>query len=121
MFITSSSNDSDPFLAELVQFSSQVLQKVTGRSLDYQQASHLSSANWWGSTEASSSLEISVSGYSYAAALMPLRERDMKVLAEMFRQDAIEEIEADIIHLLLKIYPEPCWEDDPFDFLQEYL
>ena len=53
--------------------------------------------------------------------LMPLRERDWKVLAELFDRVDSDEIEADINSKLRLMIPEPCWEDDPFDFLREYL
>ncbi len=57
----------------------------------------------------------------HASPLMPLRERDTKVLVELFTHDSIEPIEADIQKNLLWRCPEPCWEDDPFDFLREFL
>ncbi|MDJ0733424.1 MAG: hypothetical protein QNJ47_04935 [Nostocaceae cyanobacterium] len=52
---------------------------------------------------------------------MPLKNRDWKVLVELFERADIEEIEANIHSNLLMMIPEPCWEDDPFDFLSEYL
>lgn len=57
----------------------------------------------------------------YAPPLMPLKERDWRVLAELFEREDVDEIEADISNKLLFLIPEPCWEDDPFDFLREYL
>ncbi|GAB4385012.1 MAG: hypothetical protein Kow00121_49370 [Elainellaceae cyanobacterium] len=53
--------------------------------------------------------------------LMPLRDRDLEVLTDLFSQDEIEAIEADILWNLDRRAPEPCWEDDPFDFLRDYL
>lgn len=99
MFTTSSTRESDASLAELIRFSSKAAQKKPLRSLKTppspksQPDSHL----------------------------MPLRERDVEVLSNLFMQDEIEDIEADILHNLHQRYPEPCWEDDPLDFLQEYL
>ncbi|NET34678.1 MAG: hypothetical protein F6K19_22065 [Cyanothece sp. SIO1E1] len=58
---------------------------------------------------------------SPSAQLIPLRQTDAKVLSNMFERDDMPEIEADITYNLLLRWPEPCWEDDPFDFLQEYL
>ncbi|MBD3880150.1 hypothetical protein IFO70_00110 [Phormidium tenue FACHB-886] len=58
---------------------------------------------------------------SYAAPLMPLRERDKQVLIELFMQEGIEAIEEDIAYNLLIRCPEPCWEDDSFEFLRDYL
>lgn len=42
-------------------------------------------------------------------------------MIELFDREDSEEIEADIRSNLLLRTPEPCWEDDPFDFLREYL
>jgi hypothetical protein len=52
---------------------------------------------------------------------MPLRDRDLVVLTDLFKQDQIEEIAADILYNLLQRCPEPCWEDDPMEFLEEFL
>jgi hypothetical protein len=52
---------------------------------------------------------------------MPLRQRDLQALTGFFELEGMAMIEADIINSLRKRYPEPCWEDDPFDFLKEYL
>jgi hypothetical protein len=57
----------------------------------------------------------------YAPPFTSLRERDWKVMIELFDREDSEEIEADIKSNLLLRTPEPCWEDDPFDFLREYL
>lgn len=52
---------------------------------------------------------------------MSLRERDWTALIELFDRNDADEIQADISCSLLWLIPEPCWEDDPFDFLREYL
>lgn len=57
----------------------------------------------------------------YAPSLTSLRERDWTALIELFDRDDGDEIEADIDRSLFWLIPEPCWEDDPFDFLREYL
>lgn len=57
---------------------------------------------------------------SSTAAITPLRERDLQVLVDLFTQEEIESIEADILQNLLWRCPEPCW-DDELDFLKEYL
>ncbi|MDJ0677244.1 MAG: hypothetical protein QNJ36_17995 [Calothrix sp. MO_167.B42] len=58
---------------------------------------------------------------AYALPLMPLRERDWKVLVQLFDREDSEEIADNINSKLLMMMPEPFWEDDPFDFLYEYL
>jgi hypothetical protein len=50
-----------------------------------------------------------------------LRERDWEALKSLFDRDDGEEIEADIKHKLSWLVPEPCWEDNPFEFLREFL
>jgi hypothetical protein len=57
----------------------------------------------------------------FAPALRSLEERDWTVMTELFDREDSDEIEADIRKSLLLMMPEPCWEDDPFDFLSEYL
>jgi len=58
---------------------------------------------------------------SYADSLSPLRDRDHEALSGMFKRDDIAEIEADVTYCLARLLPEPCWEDNPFDFLKEFL
>lgn len=57
----------------------------------------------------------------YAPSLTFLREGDWIALIELFDRDDGDEIEADVNSSLFWLIPEPCWEDDPFDFLREYL
>lgn len=57
----------------------------------------------------------------FAAPLSPLRERDLAVLSELFLTDKMIAIEADVTRLLIRLQPEPCWEDDPFNSLQDFL
>ena len=57
----------------------------------------------------------------HTSLLIPLRDRDVKELKALFADQEIEAIETDIIDNLLRRCPEPCWEDDPFEFLQDYL
>lgn len=52
---------------------------------------------------------------------IPLRRRDLQVLTELFDLHEIEAIESDILENLGWRCPEPCWEDNPFEFLREYL
>jgi hypothetical protein len=57
----------------------------------------------------------------HAAPLSPLRDRDLKAMIELFQLNEIEAIERDIIQTLVLRYPEPCWEDQVFGFLKEFL
>lgn len=57
----------------------------------------------------------------HAQPLMPLKQRDWKALALLFDREDSDEIEADVDYNLGLIVPEPCWEDDPFEFLSEFL
>lgn len=123
MFTTSPGNDSDPSLAELVRFSSQVLRrkKTSRQSSGSHETPWLRPNREPGELETNALLDAVPTYTSYAAPLMPLRERDNQVLSELFKQDGIDEIEADILNNLIQRFPEPCWEDDPLEFLEEYL
>jgi hypothetical protein len=57
----------------------------------------------------------------YADPLEALKERDLFSLAHLFQRDDIYDIEADLNQMLLRLLPAPCWEEDPFEFLQEFL
>ncbi len=50
-----------------------------------------------------------------------LRERDWEALILLFDRDDSDEIEAEIKSKLVWLVPEPCWEDNPFEFLHEFL
>ncbi len=56
-----------------------------------------------------------------AAPLIPLEERDWKELALLFDRHDSDEIEADVISKLNMLCPEPSWDEDPYEFLSEYL
>lgn len=58
---------------------------------------------------------------SYADPISPLRERDNQALTNLFHRDDIHAIEVDLTQMLLHLLPEPCWEEDPLEFLQEFL
>ncbi len=60
-------------------------------------------------------------GYGHAAPLAPLRERDWTEITLLFDRQDSDEIEADIIEKLSMLHPEPCWDEDPYEFLSEYL
>ncbi len=58
---------------------------------------------------------------AYALPLMPLRERDWEVLVQLFDREDSEEIADNINSKLLMMMPEPCWGEEQFDFLYEYI
>jgi hypothetical protein len=68
-----------------------------------------------------SSIEPAYEIAEHAAPLSPLRDRDLKAMIELFQLNEIESIERDIIQTLVLRYPEPCWEDQVFGFLKEFL
>lgn len=57
----------------------------------------------------------------HAEPLAPLRQRDEQALEDFFDDTEIEDILTDVCLRLKQLYPEPCWEDNPFDFLQGYV
>ena len=57
----------------------------------------------------------------HAEPLSPLRQRDEHALGVIFNDTQIEEIFSDVCFRLRQLYPEPCWDDDSFDFLKRYL
>ena len=57
----------------------------------------------------------------YAEPIAPLRDRDEIALTEIFTTDQIEDALNDVQDRLSHLYPEPCWEDDPYEFLHGYL
>lgn len=64
----------------------------------------------------SRSLEI-----SHASPLAPLRTRDSQALDDLFDVDNLQEMTLDVHRYLARTYPEPCWEDEPYDFLNGYI
>ncbi|MEO0348512.1 MAG: hypothetical protein AAF282_00510 [Cyanobacteria bacterium P01_A01_bin.15] len=57
----------------------------------------------------------------YAEPLAPLRAGDALALEEIFNDTQIDERLTDICIRLEQLYPEPCWEDEPYDFLKGYV
>ncbi len=53
----------------------------------------------------------------YAAPLSPLRDRDLEALLGLFNCAEMADIEADVKQMLLRLFPEPCWDDDISDLL----
>ena len=81
-----------------------------------------SDARSWRSPESETAFDFPTSLLdSYAAPLAPMRERDLTALGSLFEREDIHDVETDIIRSLLTRWPEPCWDDDPFEFLQDFL
>lgn len=57
----------------------------------------------------------------HADPIAPLRQRDEQALDDIFNHAQVEKVVADIHTRLHQLCPEPCWDDDPFDFLKGYL
>ncbi|NEQ44512.1 MAG: hypothetical protein F6K00_13500 [Leptolyngbya sp. SIOISBB] len=58
---------------------------------------------------------------SHASPLSPLRMRDRAALDDIFHEDDLSEIVLDIHRHLSRLYPEPSWEDEPYEFLNGYI
>lgn len=58
---------------------------------------------------------------SHASPLAPLRARDSQALDDIFDNEHLQTMALDIHRYLARIYPEPCWEDEPFEFLNGYI
>ncbi|MFE1744885.1 hypothetical protein [Coleofasciculus sp. H7-2] len=114
MLIPSSRNDSTTFPLELALCRSKL--ETSDQAARYVAGKHALIS--YGVSTKSKSYDLGSQG----ASLMPLRERDVTALSLLFERDDSEEIEADINHTLIWLWPEPCWDDeDPFDFLRDYL
>ena len=57
----------------------------------------------------------------HAPPVEEFNERDWKILVELFERKDSDEIEEDIKTKLSWLAPEPLWEDESLDFLQEFL
>lgn len=122
--MSSSSEPPDTALAELIRFSLRAVASNPSRSLrrflewksqpsEAEQPARDAIAIAWAETPA----EID----SHAAPLPPLRDRDETALAELFERDDLDDIATDVITHQLWLWPAPCWEEDPFEFLGDYL
>jgi len=114
MYLTKSDHEDTTPLNELIGFSSQTAHKIS-RSHSLQKLHQTD-------TQASKTTEKEYSQIvSHAAPLSSLRERDLQALAEMFEPEDAAQVEAELAGYLNLMCPEPCWEEDPFDFLRDYL
>ncbi|MBD1873621.1 hypothetical protein H6F75_09010 [Nodosilinea sp. FACHB-131] len=56
-----------------------------------------------------------------ANPLAPLRDRDRQALTEIFDHEHMGAVEVDILTRLSYLVPEPPWDIEPYEFLQEFL
>lgn len=59
--------------------------------------------------------------FEHAEPISMLRDRDFQELTSWFDRSDMPEIEEDVNRHLLMLFPEPCWEDENFEFLIEHL
>ncbi|MGF1459437.1 MAG: hypothetical protein ACFBSG_10470 [Leptolyngbyaceae cyanobacterium] len=58
---------------------------------------------------------------SHASPLASLRPRDAAALDDLFEVEDLSDIQLDIHRHLARLYPEPCWEDEPYEFLHGFI
>jgi hypothetical protein len=109
MFVPSSSQTHpDPKFVELVRFSNRVSKKKPAEESKRPNRRSQEVQN----------VTLEDVDAIHADPLPPLRERDTKALTALFGREDAEEIENDVNSYLNFLFPTPCWEDDPMDFLQ---
>lgn len=133
MFNPSSMDDAVPFPSELnllrvqaasvttTQRPNSLGSRLSGKVVPWKTTSASETARLWRSPEPDSSSAFSDYVGGSTAPLAQLWERDVKALGGFFDREDMHDIETDVIRNLLARWPEPCWEDDPFDFLREFL
>lgn len=124
MAFNTASHQPDPALTDLVTHSSKARFRKSAPTYFSDRAAvsmQLSSSNWsdllGDSVRQSPLVELS----SHAAPLMPLRERDLLALIDLFSAQSMPDIETDIVNNLHNRHPELCWDDDILDLLDTSL
>ena len=123
--MSASSDRPDPFVAELMRFSSRAMASKPAKGLReiLVETSPSSKADWaeMETSTVPSQESLTDDESIHAAPLPSLNERDEVALAEMFERTDADEIANDVITHLLWLWPEPCWEEELFDLLTEDL
>ncbi len=119
--MAASSEGTDPVLAELIEYSAKVAEKKRPSRWRRFTPTPPIDRSKFPSLELGDSEESNLITDNFAAPLSPLRSRDIQALKALFDREDVEELAADVTARLLLLYPEPCWEDDMFSFLREYL
>jgi hypothetical protein len=58
----------------------------------------------------------------HADPISPLRDRDIAELSGLFDRDDILDLEQNVNHCLIRLFPEPFWEEnEDLSFLKEHL
>ena len=76
---------------------------------------------WRNAPEVSRPRQTPLPVWEHAAPLDPLRDRDLAELMNWFQREDMTELEQDVNYRLLLLFPEPCWEEADWLFLQELL
>ncbi|MCT7953800.1 hypothetical protein [Laspinema palackyanum] len=119
--MSSSTNSRDPFVTQLLEFSqkaavskpSRLWRRFFPSKIEPQSDLEIASSDF-----TANSFEFSTEA---AEPLSALKERDTKALAELFEDEEIEAIQADILLCLSFLSPAPCWDEQAFEFLKEFL
>lgn len=119
--MSSSTHARDPFLAQLLEFSKKAA--VSTPSQKWRRFLPIPLAPESDRDRTGSDLTAPANDFSNEAAapLSALKERDTQALAELFEDEEIEAIQADILLCLSFLSPAPCWDEQAFEFLQEFL
>ncbi len=57
----------------------------------------------------------------HATPLIALQFRDITVLRELFEREGIGDMITNVHERLAQLYPEPCWDEIPYDVLNDFL
>ncbi|MEB3358602.1 MAG: hypothetical protein VKK04_17885 [Synechococcales bacterium] len=58
---------------------------------------------------------------SHADPISSLRQQDVQAMQSLFDREDIRDIEENIQRRLETLCPEPCWDEEPYEFLRDYL
>lgn len=119
--MSSSTNSRDPFFTQLLEFSKKAA--VAKPSRRWRRFFPSNSDPESDLAIGSSDLTANAWDFSTVAAepLSALKERDTQALTELFEDEEIEAIQADVLLCLSFLSPAPCWDEEAFEFLKEFL
>ncbi|WP_254565282.1 hypothetical protein [Oscillatoria sp. HE19RPO] len=119
--MSSSTNSRDPFVTQLIEFSQKAAVAKPSRRWRRFFPSKIepqSDLEFPRPDFTANSFEFSTGA---AEPLSALKERDTQALAELFEDEEIEAIQADVLLCLSFLSPAPCWDEQAFEFLKEFL